>query len=218
MTSINNLFYIDIMKDYHNQCIEILANSFTEFLIREEIMKSIYISSFIYLKKYIDRIFILFGSECSKEFYIEKFKINKMPFLHVQIELKLNIMEFEKYDERKMIFQAIFLMLLRLKISCKYKNIFDFLIFYEEFIERSNEEKQKLFNYANWMDLLFYTMKPNLNKGFALDIITRLCEGRDIKYNTGSGQTKPTKDRVLIFYRESNTVQLTKVKHTKIKI
>lgn len=109
-------------------------------------------------------------------------------------------------------------MLLRLKISCKYKNIFEFLKIYEEFREIRNEEQQKLFNYANWMDLLFYTMNANLNKGLALDIITRLCEGRDIKYNTGSGQTKPTKDRILIFYRESNTIQRTKVKDNKIKI
>jgi len=35
MRLINNLILTDNIKDYQNQCLEILAESFTEFLIRE---------------------------------------------------------------------------------------------------------------------------------------------------------------------------------------
>lgn len=196
MLFIQDLVLTDDIDNYQNQCIEIISNSYTEFIIREEIMKTIYIASFNYYIKYID-----------EKFYIKSLDIHKIPFYDVQYRLNLNIIELEKHDERKMIFQSIFLMVLRLKIAYKYKNISYFLSIYPEFTNRNQVEKNRLFNFANCYDLLFYTMKANLNKGFALDIVTRLCEGRDKKYNTGSGQTEPTSDRVLIFYRESNTSQ-----------
>jgi hypothetical protein len=46
---------------------------------------------------------------------------------------------------------------------------------------------------------MFYTISPRHNKSLILNIITRIVEGRDARYITGSGQTKPTNDRVLIF-------------------
>jgi hypothetical protein len=204
MLFIQDLILTDNIDNYQNQCIEIIANSYTEFIIREEIMKTIYIASFKYYIKYID-----------KYFHIKPLDIHKIPFYDVQYRLNLNIIELEKDDERKMIFQSIFLMVLRLKISYKYKNISDFLAIYPEFTKRNTVEQKRLFNFANCYDLLFYTMKAHSNKGFSLNIVTRLCEGRDIKYNTGSGQTEPTSDRVLIFYRESNTSQGSRKRNIK---
>ena len=49
------------------------------------------------------------------------------------------------------------------------------------------------------MDLMFYTICPRHNKSLILNIITRIVEGRDARYITGSGQTIPTNDRVLIY-------------------
>jgi hypothetical protein len=165
-------------------------------------MKTIYIASFNFYIKYINEYF-----------HIKPLYIHKIPFYDVQYRLNLNIIELEKNDERKMIFQSIFLMVLRLKVAYKYKNLYEFLDIYPEFSIRNPVEQKKLFNFANCYDLLFYTMKASANKGFSLDIVTRLCEGRDIKYNTGSGQTERTSDRILIYYRESNTSQGSRKKY-----
>jgi hypothetical protein len=46
MLFIQDLVLTDDIDNYQNQCIEIIANSYTEFIIREEIMKTIYIAIF----------------------------------------------------------------------------------------------------------------------------------------------------------------------------
>lgn len=54
------------------------------------------------------------------------------------------------------------------------------------------------------MDLAFYTIQPRNNKTFILNLIPRITEGRSARYITGSGQTKPTTDRVNLFRLEGN--------------
>ncbi|RYH32203.1 hypothetical protein EON65_01110 [archaeon] len=54
------------------------------------------------------------------------------------------------------------------------------------------------------MDLAFYTIQPRNNKTFILNLIPRIVEGRAARYITGSGQTKPTADRVNLFRLEGN--------------
>ena len=54
------------------------------------------------------------------------------------------------------------------------------------------------------MDLSFYTIQPRNNKTFILNLIPRIVEGRNARYITGSGQTRPTADRVDLFRVEGN--------------
>jgi len=78
----------------------------------------------------------------------------------------------------------------------------DFLEKYPDLRERNSTEQERLRHTANWMDLAFYTIQPRNNKTFVLNMIPRIVEGRNARYITGSGQTKPTADRVNIFRLE----------------
>lgn len=75
---------------------------------------------------------------------------------------------------------------------------------YPAFKERSALEQERLRNTSNWMDLSFYTIQPRNNKTFILNLIPRIVEGRNARYITGSGQTRPTADRVDLFRMEGN--------------
>ncbi len=79
-----------------------------------------------------------------------------------------------------------------------------FLAVYSDLKDRSATEREKLRLTANWMDLAFHTMTPKNNKTFVLNLIPRIVEGRNVRYVTGSGQTKPTADRVNLFRMEGN--------------
>lgn len=80
----------------------------------------------------------------------------------------------------------------------------EFLKQYPNFHERSIVEQERLKNTANWMILSFYTIQPRNNKTFILNLIPRVVEGRNARYITGSGQTRPTADRVDLFRIEGN--------------
>lgn len=54
------------------------------------------------------------------------------------------------------------------------------------------------------MDLAFFTIQPRNNKTFILNLIPRIVEGKNARYITGSGQTRPTADRVNLFRMEGN--------------
>ncbi len=83
-----------------------------------------------------------------------------------------------------------------------------FLEVYPDFRDRSAVEQEKLRLSANWMDLTLYCVLPRNNKTFILNIIPRIVEGRNVKYVTGSGQTRPTADRVALFRLEGNCEKL----------
>jgi len=89
-------------------------------------------------------------------------------------------------------------------VSATDKSVDSFLERYPDFKDRSTSEQDRLRNSANWMDLAFYTMQPRNNKTFILNLIPRVVEGRNARYITGSGQTKPTSDRVNLFRWEGN--------------
>ncbi len=91
-----------------------------------------------------------------------------------------------------------------LLFSCIDETIDSFLEKYPELKERNTTEQERLRNTANWMDLAFYTIQPRNNKTFILNLIPRIVEGKTARYITGSGQTKPTTDRVNLFRSEGN--------------
>ena len=67
------------------------------------------------------------------------------------------------------------------------------------------EEQHHLWHTANWMFILFKIIPAKKNKGLAMQVVPKMIEGWDVKYVTGSGQTKYTAYRVYIFETEGNT-------------
>ena len=68
--------------------------------------------------------------------------------------------------------------------------------------EVSENEQRRLLTFANIMKVALLLMsKPK--KAHLLDLVTRISEGRNAKYITGSGQTAQTARRVMIFQYES---------------
>lgn len=199
----------NLLKDYYDTCLSIIGTSFTEFLAKENIMKLIYKYCMEDMKKIIHKsnVYNLFTMPFFGFREIKSIKVvssdSSVNYFSL-IPKDFDIKDFDKHDERRLIFQALFLMILRLKIPNKYTTVDELLESYPEFINRNNNEKDKLLIYANWMNLLSYTIKGEYNKLFSIDIITRICEGRDIVYNTGSGETYSTRDRVSIFHSELN--------------
>lgn len=134
----------------------------------------------------------------------EHLPLDSAPFRHARRYLVKNVSELPKDDELRLACQALFLFLLRPRLTLKYRTAEDFLCQYPEARDRTAVEQDRLRHTANWMDLIFYTLQPRNNKTFALTFIPRLVEGRHARYITGSGQTKPTADRVNIFRLEGN--------------
>lgn len=88
----------------------------------------------------------------------------------------------------------------------KYPTMQDFLQVYEGcFPSEPEDEMQKLWQTANWMNILFTLITARKNKGLAMQVVPKLVEGWHAKYVTGSGQTRRTAHRVHIFETEGNT-------------
>lgn len=175
---------------------DILDKGFLEFIVHEKIMKLLILNTIITIYLFLEEYF---ENTITSIF----FDLKIYPFRYTMLK-SLSIHHLDNTDERKLIFQAIFLIILREKIPPKYKLIDDLLLNYPEFKSYSEYKINKLFNFSNWKDLLFYTIKPYGNKGFSIKLITIISEGKNIVYITGGGMTKDTSDRVLIFHREGN--------------
>jgi hypothetical protein len=72
------------------------------------------------------------------------------------------------------------------------------------FVDEGEIELIKLWNVANWMNILFKMITARKNKGLAMQVVPKLIEGWEVKYVTGSGQTRFTANRVHIFETEGN--------------
>lgn len=182
--------------DYFDQCMNALEWAFSKFLIREEVMSAILKAAFLDMHSYVTENF---PNEIKDYTAMrEIFSLDTVPFRYTK-KKQLNIQDLAKEDERKLVFEALLLFILRTKIPNKYSCEEDFLNDFPHARERSAVEQQRQFHTSNWMDLMFYTITARHNKALILNVITRIVEGRDARYITGSGQTKPTNDRVLIF-------------------
>ena len=113
-------------------------------------------------------------------------------------------------DERLLVFELVTIILLALhpeKCKCKYDDRESLLAVYPEF-ESIDEsvELEKLRTFANFMNFTFYFITPKFNRQHIFNIVTRIAEGKDVKYVTGSGKTQSTANRVLIYNREGDIV------------
>ena len=133
----------------------------------------------------------------------------------IQVEWNINSiaeennLEVYSFDKECAFCQAIWLTFLDVTRSYKYVSVYkyqdldSFLLSYDNiFNDYVLEEKINLKDTANWMNILFNMIPARKNKGLAMQIIPKFIEGWNAKYVTGSGQTKPTSDRVFIFERE----------------
>eukprot|EP01035_Chromulina_nebulosa_P008501 gene8501-11527_t len=87
----------------------------------------------------------------------------------------------------------------------KYTTRFEFMIAYENvFKDESDKEKELLWQTANWMCILFKMVRANANLGLAIEVVSKLLEGWNVKYITGGGMKPATANRVHIYRVEGN--------------
>jgi hypothetical protein len=95
----------------------------------------------------------------------------------------------------------------------KYRTLAEFLTEYNgDFDHADLAEQMRLFYTANWMAMVLKMLPAKRNKGYFLHVIPKLVEGFNVKYVTGSGQSRPTADRVRIFEHEGNVKKVTRKK------
>ena len=113
-------------------------------------------------------------------------------------------------DERLLMFEVVVIILLSLhpeKCKFKYEDNHALLAKYPEFqsIDK-NVELDKLRAFANYMNFALHFITAKYNRQHVFNIVTKITDGKDVKYITGSGKTKSTADRVLIYNREGGIV------------
>jgi hypothetical protein len=136
----------------------------------------------------------------------------------------MSFSDIAKDNDIRLSFQALFLFILRRKMTPKCKSrarviaticpgdVMNFLVIdaslesflerYPDLNDRSAVEQGRLRYSANWMVLTFCTLQPRNNKSFIVHLIPKIVEGKNARYITGSGQTKATADRVNLFRTE----------------
>ena len=109
-------------------------------------------------------------------------------------------------DEKLIMLEAVVIILLSFHPEvCSYKYIDNNALIarYPEFESTSrSSDLDKLRGFANFMNFTFYFVTAKLNRQHVFNIVTRITEGKDVRYVTGTGKTQSTSDRVLIYNRE----------------
>lgn len=126
-----------------------------------------------------------------------------------------NVAKFSVNDERRLAFEACFVML----YAIFGHNIDDLIIDTEAFDLKYPEfvlenvsvlDKQILLNFRNFMAVAQYLIGAKQHKNHLMDLVTRVVEGKTVRYVGGSGQPGQTSRRVLIFRREGNVPLVSK--------
>ena len=90
--------------------------------------------------------------------------------------------------------------------AVQYDSLSRLLREYPEFMDTEEIEQTKLLHFRNLMAVALLIIPANHNRAHLLNLITRLSEGRCVKYVTGSGAMRSTRRRVLIYEREGKIV------------
>ena len=118
-------------------------------------------------------------------------------------------------EEERIYFETLFILVLyhetREDISYKFYFDLDSLVTdypaFSELIGVDDEEIVKLILFRNWMKVVLQVIPSHHNKGRILSIVTRICEGAEVKYITGGGQHAATERRVVIYEQEGNIMR-----------
>ena len=107
-------------------------------------------------------------------------------------------------DETRLCFEVAFILMFqfvhRERIMTELNiDMNELLEKYPEFIPLDEDEKKSLLLYRNVMKVAMHIIPAKNHKNHLLEIVTRMTEGRDMKYVTGSGQTAATTRRVQIY-------------------
>lgn len=119
-----------------------------------------------------------------------------------------SISKLHRSDEKRLCFEAAFLLLFSNREEAddsKIRTISAFLQRYPEFKDDAMidaTEQEKLLKFRNMMKLAQIFIPAKNHKEHLMDLVTRLVEGKDQKYVTGSGEKPATRRRVLIYERE----------------
>lgn len=120
----------------------------------------------------------------------------------------MSISKLHRSDEKRLSFEAAFLLLFSKREEAddyKIRTISAFLQKYPEFKDDAMieaAEQEKLLKFRNMMKLAQLFIPAKNHKEHLMDLVTRLVEGREQKYVTGSGEKPATRRRVLIYERE----------------
>jgi hypothetical protein len=121
-----------------------------------------------------------------------------------------NVGKMDIRDEYRLVFEAAFVLLyeqLSLVRNRKFINMTGMLEKYPEFGQDwkiDNQERCSLLSFRNHMVLCLSVIPAQQHKNHLMELVTRLAEGRNVKYIVGSGQSDKTSRRVLIYRREGN--------------
>jgi hypothetical protein len=119
-------------------------------------------------------------------------------------------------DDVRLIFEASYILLYSdvTKAVSSYIGFPEFYRKYPEFAEEHHRidprEKDTLLLFRNIMAVSQKVIPPHHHKNHLIDLVTRLTEGKGIKYIVGSGQSDKTSRRVLIYRREGNVPLISK--------
>merc|ERR1711991_616301 len=83
----------------------------------------------------------------------------------------------------------------KLKISFE-----EFIEEQPEFISETPAEQELLHTYRNMLAAALKVIPGKWNSNHLLDLVTRIVEGKDKKYVTGSGATKQTRNRIEVYH------------------
>jgi len=113
----------------------------------------------------------------------------------------LGISPLSRFNEQFLLLEASFILLMASNsdVVSQFMSMEEFLNSYEDFKYQSTVEQEKLLAFRNMMVVAVKLIPPKLQKAHLLDIVTRITEGREVKYITGGGQTPATSRRVVIY-------------------
>jgi len=129
--------------------------------------------------------------------------------LEIAKSLGIDTQKRERSDESRLCFEAALVLVLANRpegLVVQYQCLNRLLREYPEFIETEEIEQTKLLHFRNLMAVALLVIPANHNRAHLLNLITRLTEGRCVKYVTGSGAMRSTRRRVLIYEREGKIV------------
>jgi hypothetical protein len=104
-------------------------------------------------------------------------------------------------DKTTMVCEALFAAVARLVFPRKYASVKELLEDFPELGDSRETEAQKLLEIANMMECLMRCKPARMNKGWYIRLTTKIVEGKHVEHITGSGQTRETGHRVLLFER-----------------
>ena len=139
------------------------------------------------------------------------------------LRLDESIAKLKPYAERRLCFEAGLVMLTYNQFNAAgtvlFKTVDQLLDRFPEFnvtppMDRGELEALLLFR--NVMFVALRLIPASGSKNHLLDLVTRIAEGRSVKYITGSGERIPTSCRVLIYRREGNVSATTNTPNTAL--